>query len=1098
MGGKSVAKFIPIASEESLEAFVSGKSPVEEIKTRTKCSGNYVVYHLHSDLSNGVTNIDSITKYKEYISRAKECGMNALGFSEHGSVFEWWHKKCDIENAGMKYIHGIEAYLTESLDEKVRDNYHCVLIARNLDGVFELNELVSKSFCRTDNHFYYVPRISFDELFSTSDNIIITSACVGGVFGKASEYVQNKFLDFISNNKHRCFLEIGHHSDEKQVKYNQTMLNISESYGIKLIAGTDTHALNDDHVEGRKVLQTSKNIYFEGEDGWDLRFKTYDELINSFRKQNAIPEEAYMEAIENTNLLASMVEPFEMDKNTKYPHIYSNPSETFRKKVMDSMENHPYALKNHTREELADVINKEIEVYEATKSIDFMLLQTYIREWEAKQEIQCGYGRGSVSGSMIAYLLGITQMDSKRFGLNFFRFMNPARVTNADIDTDYGGIDRDKMKEFLLKDKMNLDTIQSAEIITFNTIAMKGAIRDVCRALFKEGKPNEYIKITNEVVALAEKDEEKARHKYPDVFKYVDLLNGTIVSIGTHPSGVLVSDLPIARMIGLCSTSTSDYPISMLNMKELDDLMWVKLDVLGLDNISVINNACKQAGIPRLTPDNVDLEDENVWKSIRDDTTMIFQWESNSASQYLKEFMSDRTIEIAKKQIPNFSMIKWLSFGNGLIRPACASFRKSVANGEFYDNGFDELNKFLAPEAGRIAMQETIMRFLVQFCGYSDAESDSVRRSIAKKKGTETLLPEIERRFIEYSSAHYNITPERCEEVIKPFIQIILDASAYGFSWNHSDAYSCIGYISGYLRYYYPYEFLTAALNAFSDNTDKTAEIIKYASKNGIKVTSPKWRVSGVGYYYDKEKQVIAKGLDSVKYMSAIVTKELGDLYHKDYSGFMELLKDITSKTSMDSRQLDILIKIDYFSDFGNQRELLRITEMFNDMFGKGESSKISKEKITNPVIASIVAKYSTGMTKAGKPAKSYTITDMDSILKEVEASILAANLEDLSDVIKIQNFKEYMGYVGYTSDKEEDRRKLYVLEIYPLCRKADGVQFGYSVITKSIGSGIESRFTVFNRVFKKDPIEKNDIIYCTEYKRDGEYFTLTGYTHIY
>lgn len=313
--------------------------------------------------------------------------------------------------------------------------------------------------------------------------------------------------------------------------------------------------------------------------------------------------------------------------------------------------------------------------------------------------------------------------------------MNPARVTNADIDTDYGGIDRDKMKEFLLKDKMNLDTIQSAEIITFNTIAMKGAIRDVCRALYKEEKPNEYIKITNEVVALAEKDEEKARHKYPDVFKYVDLLNGTIVSIGTHPSGVLVSDLPIARMIGLCSTSTSDYPISMLNMKELDDLMYVKLDVLGLDNISVINNACKQAGIPRLTPDNVNLEDENVWKSIRDDTTMIFQWESNSASQYLKEFMSDRTIEIAKKQIPNFSMIKWLSFGNGLIRPACASFRKSVANGEFYDNGFDELNKFLAPEAGRIAMQETIMRFLVQFCGYSDAESDSVRRSVAKRRG---------------------------------------------------------------------------------------------------------------------------------------------------------------------------------------------------------------------------------------------------------------------------------------------------------------------------------------------------------------------------
>ena len=178
---------------------------------------NYVVYHLHSDLSNGVTNIDSVTKYKEYIDRAKECEMKALGFSEHGSVFEWWHKKCDIESAGMKYIHGVEAYLTETLEEKTRDNYHCVIIAKNLDGVYELNDLISKSFNRTDNHYYYVPRITFEELFGTSDNLIITTACVGGVFGKGNDNVKNKFIEFLSRNKHRSFLEIGHHSDQKQV-----------------------------------------------------------------------------------------------------------------------------------------------------------------------------------------------------------------------------------------------------------------------------------------------------------------------------------------------------------------------------------------------------------------------------------------------------------------------------------------------------------------------------------------------------------------------------------------------------------------------------------------------------------------------------------------------------------------------------------------------------------------------------------------------------------------------------------------------------------------------------------------------------------------
>ena len=141
------------------------------------------------------------------------------------------------------------------------------------------------------------------------------------------------------------------------------------------------------------------------------------------------------------------------------------------------------------------------------------------------------------------------------------------------------------------------------------------------------------------------------------------------------------------------------------------------------------------------------------------------------------------------------------------------------------------MNEFLAPEAGRVCMQETIMMFLVKFCGYTQAESDNVRRAIAKKKGTEQLLPEIEKRFIEYSSTHYNITKEKCQEVIKPFLQIILDASSYGFSWNHSDAYSAIGYISGYLRYYYPLEFLTAAFNIFTDKEDKITAITDYAKK---------------------------------------------------------------------------------------------------------------------------------------------------------------------------------------------------------------------------------------------------------------------------
>lgn len=1062
-------------------------------------SDQYTIYHLHSDLSNGVTNIDSVTKYSAYIAKAKECGMKALAFSEHGSVFEWWHKKTEIEAAGMKYIHAVEVYLTTTLDEKVRDNYHCVLIAKNYDGFLELNRLVSGSFNRKDNHFYYVPRITFDELFATSDNIIITTACIGGVLGKAEDGIQKLFLEFLSRNRHRCFLEVGHHFDDKQITYNQRLYVLSEEYDIPLIAGTDTHALNAEHEKGRSILQASKNILFDGEEHWDLRFKTYEELVGAYQKQHSLPERAYMEAIENTNRMADMVEEFTLDRGTKYPHIYNNPEETFRKKIQNAVEQHPYALKNHSRDELNAAIQEEFEVYKATRSIDFMLLQTYLREWERQHGIQCGYGRGSVSGSMIAYLLGITQMDSLRFGLNFFRFMNPSRVTNADIDTDYSGKDRETVKRFLLKDKMSLPNIRSAEIITFNTIAIKGAIRDVCRALYRDKSDVNYIKIANHICKEAELHEDAARKKYPEVFRCVDIVNGTVVSIGTHPSGVLISDLPIDETVGLCSVSTSDYPVSMINMKELDDLMYVKLDILGLDNIGVINETCKMLGIDRLTPDNTDMEDMDVWKSIRDNTTLIFQWESGSAQQYMKKFMSDEMLEIARSKIPNFSMLKWMSFGNGLLRPACASFRDSVAKGEFYDNGFDALNEFLAPEAGRIAMQETIMQFLVKFCGYSAAESDNVRRAIAKKKGTETLLPEIEKRFIKYSSANYDITEERCAEVIKPFLQIILDASAYGFSWNHSDAYSSIGYICGYLRHYHPLEFLTAALNIFGDNMDKTADITRYATRVGIKVTLPKWGLSKGEYFFDRNKKIIAKGLTSIKYMSATLADELYDLAaSKQYTSFMDVLKDLNEKTSINSRQLEILIKLDFFSDFGNQRELLYLTDLFSNTFKNGEAKQIKKSIVDGTPLEDIVKKYAVGVTKSGGVAKSYTLLDVMSILRESEKAIKDMRMADLSDIIKVRNFYDVMGYIGYVSGNESDRRKLYVTEIKPLHRKRDGKRCGYSIFTKSIGSGKESRFTVFNNVYDKDPIIEGDIIFCKAYDRNGEYFTLTAYDKVF
>lgn len=1035
----------------------------------------YTGYHFHSDLSSGTTNIDSVTKYKQYIEKAKEMGMKAFGFSEHGNIFEWYHKKCDIEAAGMKYIHACECYITESVEEKVRDNYHCVLIAKNFEGFKELNRLVTKSFNKEDGHFYYSPRITFDELTTTSDNIMITTACLGGILHNAPEALQKRFVKFLAENKHRCYLEVQHHQDieGEQKKYNQKLYKLSKEIGVPLIAGTDTHALDEIHEQARVILQKGKDVYFPNEDSWDLKFQTYESLCRAFKAQGALPEEVYLQAIENTNKMADKVEEFQLDTNTKYPKLYGDSYQTFKKQINEKWKRHPYIRKRYDRDTIRERVLSELDTYEKTGCIDFMLLQTYLRDWERKKGIQCGYGRGSVSGSMVAYALGVTEMDSIKFDLNFFRFLNPARVTNADIDTDYSAKDRDTVKQFILKDHMGLQNIKSAEIITFNTIKTKGAIRDICRALYKTDEHSkEYLQIADRIASGVEDNEEKMRAEYPEVFKWVDIVTGVIVSIGSHPSGVLVSDRNIEEMVGLCTLSKSKYPVSMLNMKELDALMYVKLDILGLDTIGVINETCRLAGIDRLNPDNTPLDDEKVWKSIRDDTTGIFQWESNSASAYIKKFLSDETILRAKQRNKKFSWIKWFSFGNGLLRPGSASYRNEVAKGEFYENGLKELDEFLAPTMGRLCMQEDIMQFLVKFCGYSQAESDTVRRGIAKKYGTEQLLPEIERRFIEYTSTHYNVEVEKCREIIKPFLQVILDASDYSFSWNHSDSYSCIGYIAGYLRYYYPHEFLTAALNVFEENEEKTKSIVNYAQKNKIPIQGIKFRYSQAEYTYDTKTKTIYKGLSSIKYLNKRISKELYGLRDVKYENFVDLLKDIKLNTSVNSRQLEILINLDFFSEFGDIHQLQRDVYIFDAFFGRKE---FSHDELPVGLLEMIEGLGGTITSKRVKISGEKLI----SVLTEKEFNKKTTLREKIEYELK---------HLGYINIKIPDcpPHYAYVVDV--------NKKYKNKVVTLyRLNSGEVETVKIKGPAYDRSPVEKGDVIKTIEasnekrWKPDGD-----------
>lgn len=913
---------------------------------------NYVVYHLHSDDSL----LDSATKFKKYLDKAVDYGMTAIGFSEHGNVFNWINKKMEAEARGLKYIHAMEAYVTEDLNTKVRDNYHMMFIAKNLDGVRELNKMSSKAYYKNDGHYYYDARFSLDEVMATSDNIMITTSCLGGILAKGRRLgspVVDKFLDWAIMNKHRVFLEIQYHNHREQIEHNSYLVELSVNHGFQLIVGTDTHSLDAKHAKGRKILMQAKNIQFQEEDKFDLTFKSYREVLQMFKIQNSIndsdddlevqakkkydllTEETILEALNFTNTMADMVESFELDKSAKYPKLHDNSEEVFRQKINAGIVRRGVnKFEKDKRKLYYDTIHEEFEVYKKLDAIDYMLFQEDVIEYGKSQGIYPGYGRGSVNGSLIAYVLGITEMDSIKHKLNFFRFLNPERISLADIDIDWPPSRRQEIIDYVA----SKEGIYFSEIVTFNTIADKGAIREVGRALKYD------LEVVDDIAKNYEEKPNHYRSKYPEMFEYVDLIKGVNVSVGSHPSGYLISPIPLDESVGTFFTNESKYPVSQVNMKELDKTNYVKLDILGLDNIEIINTTCESAGIERITPDNVDINDEDVWGSMRESTLGIFQWESDSAFAYYKRLFSPETLKKIKEQNPSISYIDLFSIGNGAIRPSGDSYRDDLANGVFKDNGHISLNEFLKDTIGYLVYQEQIMNWLVDFCGYSGKQSDTVRRSIAKKDSDDfdTMLSEIRNRFIGTMATKYDTDSETAEGILESLLQVIDDAQRYGFSVNHSSPYSYTGYICGYLRHYYPLAFLTSMLNLNDDDVKKTGKIIEYANKKGIEIRSIKFRKSVAAYSYSVEENSIFKGLKSIKFLNEKIAIELYELGQRSYQHFVDLLVDIVNETTVDARQLNILIRLNFFEEFGEIGKLLSIYSEFSA--GKNRYSKSHKE----------------------------------------------------------------------------------------------------------------------------------------------------------
>lgn len=987
---------------------------------------NYTVLHLHTELSSAFTTLDSINSHTQFTDKAKELNMKAIAFTEHGNIMGHVDKKRYAEKNGLKYIHGVEAYVTEDIDERVYDNYHVNLYAKNRDGYYELNQLMSEATVRSDKYvyddmnstesYYYQPRISYEDLKGTSDNIIILTACLGGILNSAPKHMQNDFMQFMAENRHRCFLEIQHHNVKDQAIYNQKLLQLSKQYGVELVACTDTHALTDECMEGRRILQESKNIHFKHEDAWDLVFKTYDELVHAFEVQGALDEDVYLRAIENTNHIADMIEEFDFDYSFKYPNVHDNPKQELLNIINEGIAWRGYEVTSEVKER----IKREIDVFDKNHMFDFILLDADIKKWCRENNIEYGESRGSISGSLIAYLIGITHIDPIKYGLIFERFVHDERVGLADIDSDYNPKDIPRIKEYIY----SKHGLHCADVITYNTIALKGAIRSVGKTFENLSQ----VKI-DEMCDNIEVDEDKYREKYPKLFKYVDMLNGTVVSIGSHPAAVCIADENLAKTLGVFYTNTNKYPVLQLDMREVESLNYLKLDVLKLDTIGIINDTCKIANIDRLRDWNVDYTDTDVWGSMLDSTAMIFQWNGFSGETYYKQLFSNENLARLREQSGEVDYINLFSIGNAAIRPAGTSYRDDLAKGVTPDYHNAQLNDFFEPTFNFLVYQEDLQNFLHEFCGFTLGEADMVRRGLAKKTSTEQFIPSIKAGFTQTMYDKYGMCQDEAEDVITSFLQVVIDSVDYMFSKNHSIAYSIIGFQTAYLRYYHPLEFITTNLN-YADTEKKMTEVLEYmGSFTDITLEPIKFRYSSAEYTMNKEENAIYKGIESIKYLNAKVANEMYELRDNEYENFYYVLKDLAKKTSLNARQLKILISLNFFDEFGNNKKLLQYNELFTELYGKKQLSKAKAKELDLDI--NFVKAHSR------ETAKTHMDFDSESILLHELRNIPN---EKLGLREQIEKEAEYYGYIEFTEPRASsnfyvvssfktynDRRKPYL-----------------------------------------------------------------------
>ncbi len=871
---------------------------------------NFTHLHVHTEYSL----LDGASKIKELVARAKELGMDSIAITDHGVMYG----AIDFYNAalaaGIKPILGCEVYVApgsrfdrETGQGEERYN-HLVLLAENDVGYQNLMKIVSKGFTEG---FYYKPRVDYEVLEMYHEGIIALSACLAGavatrlVKGRYDEAKEEALRLEQIFGKGNFFLELQDHGLSQQQTVNQGLLRMHQETGIDLVATNDIHYIYDTDQEAHDILlciQTGKKVSDENRmryEGGQYYLKSPQEMADLFPYA--------LEALENTHRIAERCHVDIVFRQYKIPHFdvpegYN--SESYLRELCQKGLQKRYAHTDYDMDMLQERLEFELNTIIRMGFVDYFLIVWDFIKYAKDHGIPVGPGRGSAAGSIVSYVLEITDIiDPIKYNLLFERFLSPARVTMPDIDIDFCVERRQEVIDYVTK-KYGKDHV--AQIVTFGTMAARMVIRDVGRVLdmpyaFVDSVAKAVPMELGITIAKALDINPELRKMYDtdeSVKKLLDMsmrLEGLPRHTSIHAAGVVISPRVVDDFVPL-SRAADGTITTQYTMVTLEELGLLKMDFLGLRNLTVIQNATE--GI--LSLDDINYEDKNVYDMISAGKTEgVFQLESAGMKNFMKELKPQCLEDVVA--------------GISLYRPGPMDFiPKYIAGKNDKDNivyECPELEPILSPTYGCIVYQEQVMQIVRELAGYSQVQSDEVRRAMSKKKAD--VMAREKNNFI-YGNPEEGI--EGCihrgisEDVARKIYDEMTDFAKYAFNKSHAAAYAVVSYQTAYLKYYYPKEFMAALLTSVMDHTGKITEYTMTCRQMGIEILPPD--INEGGAQFTPTEAGIRYGLAAIKSVGRPVIDEI--VAERNIGGPFTSLKDLCSRVSgksVNKRALESFIK---------------------------------------------------------------------------------------------------------------------------------------------------------------------------------------------